>query len=117
MNNNLIYCVIGLVIIWYVFFRSPSKESFKESNKSCPLADYQEELDDFGVATAHSHLQERANRIKKAVANCEKLEECPLKDMQQQVWNFHNQSGAHASSPSVVTGVDTGLGYASPDSI
>ena len=122
MNNNIIYCIIALVIILFVFYYSSKKstsEYFSSSNKehvSCPLAEYQENVNEFGTATAKSHLQERANKIKKAVANCEKSD-CPLSDMQKNIWNFHEHSGAHASTSGVITGVETGLGYASPESI
>lgn len=118
MNSNIIYCVIAVVIVWYVFVgRTSSKKSSVETHKSCPLVDYQEDINDFGTATARSHLQERAARIKKAVAECQKLDDCPLKEMQKQVWNFHNNLSPHASSQGPITGIESGVEYASPDQI
>jgi hypothetical protein len=115
MNSNIIYCVIAVVIVWYVFVGRTSKKISIEAHKSCPLVDYQEDINEFSTATARSHLQERATRIKKAVAECQKLDDCPLKEMQKQVWNFHNNISPHASSQGPITGIESGVEYASLD--
>ena len=117
MNKNIICCIVAMIIIWFIFIRKPSRESFVESNKYCPLVDYQDDIDNFGSSTARFHLQERATRIKKAVANCGKSNVCPLNDMQEKIWNFHNLTGPNASVAGPIIGVETGLGYSSPEDI